>query len=153
MTAPPETRPHVSNRWQLLRRLLVGAFAASTALLLISGFLELETPGWAFTVVTFAGGFLSPITAIAVSLIVRFVPGQPDDKLDERLRMVRDRAHRLAYQIVSVVVLSALLALYARAYLFDWLPETDGMGRWMIATTMMFLATPSAVMAWTEPEP
>lgn len=153
MTAPPEARPHVNKRWRPLRRLLVGAFAASTAILLVSGFLELETPGWAFTLVTFAGGMLSPMTAIAVILIVRFVPSQPDDKLDERLRMVRDRAHRLAYQVVSVVVLSALLALYLRAWWFDWLPETDGIGRWMIATSMLVIATPSAVMAWTEPEP
>lgn len=153
MTAPAEARPKTNTRWRPLRRLLVGAFAASTVLLLVSGFLELETPGWAFTVVTFAGAFLSAITGIAVVLIVRFVPSQPDDKLDERLRMVRDRAHRTAYQIVSVVVLSALLALYVRAWWFDWLPNTDGMGRWMQATIMMFLATPSAVMAWTEPEP
>ncbi|MCC5949286.1 MAG: hypothetical protein JJT89_12600 [Nitriliruptoraceae bacterium] len=153
MTAPPQAETHVRNRQRPLRRLLAAAFAASTILVLVSGFVELETPSLASTIVTFAGGMFSGITAIALILIVRLVPSQPDDKLDERLRMVRDRAHRTAYQLVSIVVLSLLLVLYARASLSGWLPDTDGLSRWMIATIMMFLATPSAVMAWTEPEP
>jgi hypothetical protein len=45
------------------------------------------------------------------------------------------------------------LALFVRAAWFDWLPHTDGISRWMIGVTMLAIGAPSAVLAWTEPEP
>lgn len=152
MTAPPDTSDQATIRWRPIRRALVVTFAASTAILLVAGFFELE-PGWVFNLVSFGGGMLSPVAALAILAIMRFVPSQPDGKLDERLRTVRDRAHRTAYQLLSITVLSLLLTIHIRAWWFDLLPTHEGIVRWMLGLGMVTIAAPAAVMAWTEPEP
>jgi hypothetical protein len=150
MTASPEMQLPTDSRWRPVRRALVGAFAASTAAVMIAGFLELE-PGWLFNLVSFSG-MLQPVTALTLLALARFVPMMPDDKLDERLRLARDRAYRVAYNVFISALLSVLLALHIRAWLFDWLPTSEGISRWAVGAAMLAIATPAAVMVWTESE-
>jgi len=81
-------------------------------------------------------------------------PFRADEHLDERQRAARDRVHRVAYTVMSVLLLFALVP----ALLLDgtmW-PSVDG--RTFPLVTLALLAVvhaslPWAILAWTEPDP
>lgn len=75
----------------------------------------------------------------------------PDEQLDERQVLVRNRAYRFAYSIVSAAVLTLLVYLMLAAD-FRW-PMLNGYDQlspffWSIMTVLLVL--PSAILAWTE---
>lgn len=80
-----------------------------------------------------------------------------DEDLDERQRIVRNRAHRKAYLIV------ALTAVYAYFYIevvhlwvvnrWPLLEEREYLRPAGIAVVLSVFTLPRVVMAWTEPDP
>jgi hypothetical protein len=79
---------------------------------------------------------------------IGFVDSFSDRFLDERQRGVRDRAHRLAYVVVSWYVL-ALLILMGRS------PEVFGgdARALLLAAGLAVLVLPGWIIAWLEPDP
>jgi hypothetical protein len=75
----------------------------------------------------------------------------PDEQLDERQVLVRNRAYRLAYSVVSLTVLILLVYLMLASD-FHW-PVLSGYDQispffWGVWTIVLVL--PSAILAWTE---
>jgi len=143
------------------RRLVIGAYGGYLALVVF----------WALS--SRAGAPWLMVFALLAGLVTLYSYGRllytggfwnlannPDDRLDERQRRVRDAAYRWAYAISSATVFLALLYWYIAADVADadklklWLPSTFGernavfWGAWLLLTTL-----PAAVLAWLEPDP
>ena len=122
---------------------------------------EDEIPGSLF--LFYIGVFM--IVAVVDTIIfhalrnsIQNVADKEDHNIDERQRTVRDSAYRLAYQIVTIGLLSVLL--YAQlASGFQWwlplpseemLPSTIG----MVFTLVLILTVtlPTSIVAWNEPD-
>lgn len=151
MTSPSIDGQAMQRGRSPVRRVLVTAFGVSTAMVLFGGFLDLDAPGLAFNIVTLAL-IASAATALMLLFAVRFVPTQPDGKLDRPLRDSRNRAHLYAFRLLSIAVLAVLLAAFVRATWFDQVPDAQAYFFWLLAIAMLVVAGPSAVMAWSEPE-
>jgi len=79
---------------------------------------------------------------------------EPDARLDERQRAVRDRAYRRGYALLGAAVVLAATYL-ALALAFGWpLPRSTGAVQMVLWTVIVVTITiPAAVLAWTEPDP
>ncbi|WP_375444244.1 hypothetical protein [uncultured Fibrella sp.] len=77
----------------------------------------------------------------------------PDEQLDERQVLVRNRAYQLAYAIVSAVIVSLLVYLMLAAD-FHWpvLSGYDQLNPFFWGVWIVVLVLPSAILAWTESE-
>lgn len=112
-----------------------------------------DLPDW-FLLLILVPGFVTLLSFAGLYTSTYSMADQPDKRLDERQRMVRDRAYRFAYQALAAVFLVA--ALYAYIALDSgslWFPRTSNQlnaffwGAMLLATTL-----PTAVIAWTEPD-
>lgn len=77
------------------------------------------------------------------------------DRLDERQRSVRDRAYYSAYRALSLLGLAGVLYLVL-VQLRRLPPAQVGPGMAMLlagGAALLLLTLPSAIMAWTEPDP
>jgi hypothetical protein len=82
------------------------------------------------------------------------VANLPDRDLDERLRLLRDRAYRTAFRALSGLLILGGFYLVT-AYSFGWHP-LQSMNALQAAVWGMFIAIitlPTAVVAWDEPDP
>ncbi len=103
----------------------------------------------AVTVVAMLAGGYILLSRTAINL-----PNMSDRVLDERQRLVRDRAYRISFRLVSGVLLSA--ALYMMMALSSgWsVPHTADAGQAIFWGVFVVTTTlPTAVIAWTEPAP
>lgn len=107
--------------------------------------LEIVAPGLAA---------LALISGLLLRRVVRLTADAPDEALDERLIAVRNASYLQAYRVVSSLTVLALLVLSIAvdASRIDY--ETTG-----AHLTALFwgflgvsLITPTAVVAWTQPE-
>lgn len=122
---------------------------------------------WALLVVAIAGVTLldEPLVTIGsfavggaatwfLRVLVRAVPDLPEEVLDERQVVRRDRAYRTAYQVVVAVALVTTLAMYIAAD--GTRPEYDILPSHVNALFMVILfgalGLPSAVYGWSEQE-
>lgn len=112
-----------------------------------------DLPNW-FLLLILVPGFVTLLSFAGLYTSTYSMADQPDKRLDERQRMVRDRAYRFAYHALAAVFLVA--ALYAYIALDSgslWFPRTSNQlnaffwGAMLLATTL-----PTAVIAWTEPD-
>lgn len=80
--------------------------------------------------------------------------GRADAALDERQRLVRDRAYRLAYRAFFGLSLTLTLALLvAIAAGWHWLPgERGALITLLLGYCAAGVSLPAAIIAWTEPE-
>ena len=85
--------------------------------------------------------------------------GVPESGADERQRASRDRAHRVAYNIVSAYALALvfLIAFGGRLGLKLRLPNSPPLSgyfdiAWIYIMVMPLFTLPAAVLAWTEPD-
>ncbi len=137
-------------RTRTARRTIVGALAVALTLLAI---VSVVASMWVLLPMT-----LTVVLWIGLRRAVRTIADLPDELIDERQRVVRDRAYRLAF-----IALSTLLVLGSMA-VFGWflLGAQDGSRDFAIdvnsAPGLTFfvigvvLSLPSMVIAWTEPE-
>lgn len=91
---------------------------------------------------------------VALYAYTRSIADRSDRQLDERERMVRDRAYRLAYQVVATVLL--LLIFYAMVAIDGgdlWFPRTLNQFSAIFWGAMLLTTSlPTAMIAWTEPD-
>lgn len=77
------------------------------------------------------------------------------EMLDERQRAIRDRAYYSAYRALSLIGVGG--AVYIALVQFRRLPQVHfGKGGAMLlagGAVLLLLTLPSAIMAWTEPDP
>lgn len=77
------------------------------------------------------------------------------EMLDERQRAIRDRAYYSAYRALSVIGVGGVL--YLALVQLRRLPQVQlGSGEAMLlagGAVLLLLTLPSAIMAWTEPDP
>ncbi len=124
-------------------------FALSTTITLVAGFFEVPL-GTARGAVAIAG-MISLASALVLWIAVRTVPSRPDHDLDERLREVRDRSFRSAFQFLAIAVLVVFCVAMLQAGYLDRRPDVQSLQTWLLTFLALNLGTPSAVMAWTEP--
>lgn len=103
-------------------------------------------------------GGLAIVTLVAWLFLYRFrasLAQASDDRLDERQVQVRDRAYLDSYRILAGLVVAGLLLL-------GILPQIAGhpvalsfdvVLPFLLGAILYALLIPSAVVAWTEPEP
>ena len=103
-------------------------------------------------------GGLAIVTLVTWLFLYRFrasLAQAPDDRLDERQVQVRDRAYLDGYRIFAVLVVAGLLLL-------GILPQIAGhpvelsfqvVLPFLLGAILYAFLIPSAVVAWTEPEP
>ena len=152
---------------RLRRQLVVTLYGASLVYLVLQGILALggfvaeDAPDLTARVLYW---LIFGVQSLAFGAIVSCVPAllyaehnyarRPDQQLDERQRLVRDRAYRLAYRILSSVSLAVVVYVLATR-LFDGLWRPDG-GTVYVAAFVGYCAVvlclPAAILAWTEPE-
>lgn len=152
MTAgtPPELDdPRPTARGWAWRRAATLVFALSTTVTLVAGFFEVPL-GNARGAVAIAG-MVSLASALVLFIVVRTVPSRSDRDLDERLREVRDRSFRSAFQFLTIAVLTVFTVAMLQAVFFDRLPDVQSLQTWVGTFIALNFGTPSAVMAWTEP--
>lgn len=143
-------------RWMGTRAARRGLVAACT--LAAAGAAGLWAGGaWVAGAAAAAGAV---VLILALALATRNVASVKDRYADERDRAVRDRAHRLAYWIVSAPLGAAFgLALGAAAKAIrtghDLVVPHEKVG-WLIALAWiaiaLFAALPVTILAWTEPD-
>ncbi len=101
--------------------------------------------------------------AIALgSMLMLFVTTQQvgvlaDKEADERQKMVRDRAHRIAYRVVIIVLAIIQLGVTAVAWDNNRAHSpllVDGSDLTMVLTALLvnIMYLPTVVLAWTEPD-
>jgi hypothetical protein len=75
---------------------------------------------------------------------------------DERELLQRDRAHYLAYRTLAISVAAVwfLLSLSGNHALFDWnaMVSNQVCSGLLLATLLLFLTLPQAILLWTEPD-
>ena len=103
-------------------------------------------------------GGLGIVTLVAWLFLYRFrasLAQAPDDRLDERQVQVRDRAYLQSFRIFVVLVVAGLALL-------GFLPQLAGhpvalsfdiVLPFLLGAILYAVLLPSAVVAWTEPEP
>jgi uncharacterized membrane protein len=147
---PPELDdPRPTARGWAWRRGVTLVFALSTTITLVAGFFELPL-GNARGAVAIAG-MVSLASALVLWIAVRTVPSRSDRDLDERLREVRDRSFRYAFQFLAIAALAVFGVAMLQAAFFDRLPDVQSLQTWVGTFIALNFGTPSAVMAWTEP--
>lgn len=126
--------------------------ACSTGILLIfdeSAWLWLSVPGLLATVAIHSW-LLAPFT--------QRIADKKEGDLDERQRMVRNRAYYSAYQVLGSVVLTALLYWHLDAQQFEGaLPSPDITGEnatsLFVGILWLIITLPTSIIAWNEPDP
>lgn len=144
-------------RPQLRRRLAVVALYLGYmagllfCLLAVRGFLP-HGLGIALMIVS-ALGVLLGLIGILQSRATLFLGAV--EMLDERQRAIRDRAYYSAYRALSLIGVGG--ALYLALVQLRRLPQVHlGKGEAMLlagGAVLLLLTLPSAIMAWTEPDP
>lgn len=86
--------------------------------------------------------------------VVRGMADLPDAFVDERVRAMRNDRYRIAYQVLSAVVMLVLLAAYLAtdASRLAWQPEARHVHAAFWAVLGLSLALPSMLVAWHERE-
>lgn len=132
-----------------------GGYAAMVAAFWLKA--NADLPGWPAVLPVLAGVvmFAGLSTIVSGSGGRRDLANETDAALDERERQVRDHAYRFAY--VGVASAFMLLITYA-AIVHDsgrgWLPRTWNESQAIVWGVLLLTWTlPSAVVAWTEPDP
>lgn len=77
-----------------------------------------------------------------------------DELLDERQRLLRGRAYLNAYRVLGLLFM--LLLLYISLAVDQGWPMPHGYSAWNLlymAALLLSLTLPSALLAWTEPDP
>ena len=99
---------------------------------------------------------LVAITAGGSLVLYRFARDRADlmAVLDERQRQLRDRAMVLAYQVLSVVVVAAIVGLAIEVLGFGRAVTLDGavVGGLAISVGVLAPLLPIAALAWVEPD-
>ncbi len=112
-----------------------------------------DLPNW-FLLLILVPGFVTLLSFAGLYTSTYSMADQPDKRLDERQRMVRDRAYRLAYQVVATVLL--LLIFYAMVAIDGgdlWFPRTLNQFSAIFWGAMLLTTSlPTAMIAWTEPD-
>lgn len=93
------------------------------------------------------------LVSFAIRGSVQHVADKGDDGLDERQRVVRDRAYRSACHVVTGALMSTLLYGQLASQFQLWLPPA---GVFQIGLPLVFALTftlPTAIVAWNEPDP
>lgn len=137
--------PNLASRRQ--RRLLVVLTAALIAALAAVGLFDLPR---SLGVAALIGYWV--VAARLDAAVGRPMRGQA--RLDERQRAVNDRAHRVAYQVMSVLLLASLVP----AYLLDgelWPGAVVRTVPLLLLATLAIthLLLPQLILAWSEPDP
>ena len=81
------------------------------------------------------------------------VGNAPDEQLDERQVQVRDRAYRIAYMVVSTLIILSLIYLMLTAD-FNWAMPVgyNQLNPFFWGAWTIIVVLPSAILAWTEAE-
>jgi hypothetical protein len=150
LTSVPDLGPLRLRRW---RRVLVGVlgigWALAAAMLLAPG-----VP----TALAIAAVVATLLVWVALVLVTRNLTQTVDAFADERERVVRDRAHRLAYWALAPVlggVIGWLLTYAMRSSRQLILGPAVAPQIAAVCWTLFVLygALPVAILAWTEPDP
>jgi len=126
---------------RIVRRALVALIAVITVdLLFINGF---DIP----TLIALV------LCDFALGRATRRVAGAPDEILDERQAIWRNRAYRFAYLIFAVAAGGVLLASdFVSSDTRQWLANSLQRGGAFISLIQLLAFLPSMVIAWTEPD-
>lgn len=143
-----DTRPSRLRR-QGPRRVLVGVTAAVLLAMALLGFVTQPKLQSYFTIALLATVLM---LYFALRKAVRKISDAPDELLDERQVAARDAAHTVAYRILAIVAVGAIL-------LHAVLPHSTDAGQallgarthLLLAVIMGAAALPAMVLAWTLP--
>ena len=136
------------------RRLVIAMYAGYAALLVVTYLGYTSVPRWPswlaiLAIITFLAtgyGF------VRVAMSPGYVADTLDRHLDERQRLVRDRAYRVAYYGISAAMLVlSLVVLYAAGDDQSWstLRQLAPFGPWL---AFVVGSLPTAIVAWSEPD-
>jgi hypothetical protein len=155
----PESQRTLQNRRKLVISLCISYVIALIAFLLIP-FLAPTHVDWArffFYGLTLIATLSCGISYALLAASTRNIAQKPDHQLDERRRLLRDRAYRLSYRIVSVFLLISLanymflrpliLSLEIDALSFLYSFSLPGVVLFF-STLLLVAALPTMIIAW-----
>lgn len=112
-----------------------------------------DLPAW-FLLLVLAPGSVTLLSFVGLYTATHSIADQPDKRLDERQRLIRDRAYRSAYQVLAAVFLmSALYSYIALDSGSLWFPRTaNQLNAFFWGAMLLAMTLPTAIIAWTEPD-
>jgi hypothetical protein len=102
--------------------------------------------------------FLLIGTTIVGSIVLyRYIRGRadmPGRNLDERERQLRDRAWILSYQVLSAVVIGAVVVVGISVFILDRTVTLDAnlVNALVLCVAVLLPVLPAAALAWIEPD-
>lgn len=85
---------------------------------------------------------------------IRHRADMPGDQLDERERQLRDRAWILSYEVLSLVVIGAVVIAGLAVFLFDRTIVIDAasVNVLVLCVAVLLPVLPAAALTWIEPD-
>ena len=97
-------------------------------------------------------------TLVGSFILYRYVRDRadmPGRALDERERTLRDRAWIVSYQVLSAVVIGAVIVIGIAVFVFDRPITLDAalVNALVLSVAVLLPVLPAAALAWIEPDP
>jgi hypothetical protein len=97
------------------------------------------------------------LTIVGSFVLYRYIRGRadmPGRNLDERERQMRDRAWILSYQVLSVVVIGAVVAVGISVFVLGRTVTLDAdlVNALVLCVAVLLPVLPAAALAWIEPD-
>jgi hypothetical protein len=98
------------------------------------------------------------LTIVGSVVLYRYIRGRadlPGRDLDERERQLRDRAWILSYQVLSLVVIAAVVVLGISVFILGRTVTVDAglVNALVLSVAVLLPVLPAAALAWIEPDP